>query len=85
MRRRLREHLRALLVRHFVFDAVADVRVRRIICDEVAERIRRELVCCYAYDGKNSDNAERGGHGICYWGEAGARLAEYTVHERVVM
>ncbi len=74
-----------MLVRDFILDAASDVRVRRLILDEAAERIRAELVCCYVYD----QHAEAGtydedvhAHQICYWGEAGARLCEDTVHAR---
>lgn len=88
MSRKIREWLRRWLVREFVLDAVNDVRVRRMILDEAADRIRAELVCCWVYE----RHAEAGtwdekthGHGICYWGEAGARLAEDTVFRRSVM
>jgi hypothetical protein len=39
----------------------------------VAEGIRRELVCCDAYDRGVLPSV---GHAICYWGEAAARIAE---------
>lgn len=41
-----------------------------------AEEIRAELVCCSIYDTGEPREAERAGHGLCYWGEAGARLVE---------
>ncbi len=82
---RLRAWLRRLLVRNFVLDAVNDVRVRRIILDEAAYRIRAELVCCYVYE-RHADAGtyveEEHHHALCYWGEASARLAEDTVHSR---
>lgn len=40
---------------------------------EIAARIRAELVCCDCYDGSGDIPP---GHAICYWGEAAARLAE---------
>lgn len=51
---------------------------------DIAFRIRAELVCCHIYDqvqsGKLSReeaaDARRGRHALCYWGEAAARIAE---------
>lgn len=42
----------------------------------IAYRIRAELVCCHIYD--EDAWTERAGtrHAICFWGEAGARIAE---------
>ncbi len=43
---------------------------------KIALEIRRELVCCTVYD--EDADTERAGqrHAICFWGEAGARIAE---------
>jgi hypothetical protein len=52
--------------------------------EDIASRIRAELVCCDLY-GKVNDTGEltfeqakasRDWHDLCYWGEAAARLAE---------
>jgi hypothetical protein len=52
---------------------------------KTAEEIRRELVCCHIYDAVKTEAAgdevpirgiERTGHGICFWGEASAQIAE---------
>lgn len=42
----------------------------------IAYRIRAELVCCDVYE--RDHDTERAGrtHGICFWGEASARIAE---------
>ncbi len=43
----------------------------------IAHNIRAELVCCDAYEryAHNPEDAENRGHGLCYWGEAAARVA----------
>lgn len=53
---------------------------------QIAYRIRAELVCCRVYgvlndDGRvpqpdEVDEVEATGHGLCYWAEGAARLAE---------
>lgn len=43
---------------------------------DIAERIRAELVCCNIYDQDAGTSRAGRTHGICFWGEAGARLAE---------
>lgn len=54
---------------------------------QIADEIRRELVCCYVYDKvlDEVENAREEGrevervphyHAICHWGEAGARIVE---------
>ncbi len=50
----------------------------------IAWNIRSELVCCNAYDlyEGHPELAEELGHGLCFWGEAAARLAESTIVER---
>lgn len=51
----------------------------RECAERIAYNIRAELVCCDAYDRfEYSEQAEEIGHGLCYWGEASARLAEHT-------
>ncbi len=52
---------------------------RREAGKAIADRIIAELVCCHVYE----EHAEAGsynesvhGHAICYWGEAGARIAQ---------
>ncbi len=47
----------------------------------IAWNIRVELVCCNAYErwAEDSVAAEDAGHGLCFWGEAAARLAEDCV------
>jgi hypothetical protein len=52
----------------------------REVAERIAYNIRAELVCCDAYDRWSGDSfaAEEAGQGLCYWGEAAARLAEYT-------
>lgn len=46
----------------------------------IAYRIRAELVCCHIYDEiantKAAEHVDETGHAICFWGEAGARIAE---------
>jgi hypothetical protein len=54
---------------------------RRQATAKIAHEIRAELVCCEIYDKAEGDEdairkLERAGHGICFWGEAGARIAE---------
>jgi hypothetical protein len=46
----------------------------------IAYNIRAELVCCDAYERfrHHPDDAENAGHGLCYWGEAAARVALST-------
>lgn len=48
------------------------------VARRIAYNIRAELVCCNAYSRwyQDPDEAEERGHGLCYWGEAAARLAE---------
>lgn len=50
------------------------------VAETIASNIRAELVCCDAYDRLRPDpgDAEERGHGLCYWGEAAARVAEST-------
>ncbi len=58
--------------------------VRTAVVDALrsaAGKIRAELVCCNAYDLAHGDGpliarVEYGGHGICFWGEAAARINE---------
>lgn len=50
---------------------------------EIMHNIRAELVCCDAYelyagDAAAIEKVERAGHGICFWGEAAARIAWRT-------
>ena len=49
---------------------------RQKVAEEIAYDIRAELVCCGTYD--MTRDTERAGdtHEICFWGEAGARIAE---------
>ncbi len=49
---------------------------RRQAAAKIALEIRRELVCCDIYE--RDAGTERAGqtHAICFWGEAGARIAE---------
>lgn len=42
----------------------------------IAYDIRAELVCCDIYDKDAGTNRAGKTHAICFWGEAGARLAE---------
>lgn len=51
-------------------------RVRAKVAKEIAYDIRAELVCCEIYD--EDVDTDRAGtrHGICFWGEAAARIAE---------
>lgn len=52
--------------------------------DDVAYRIRAELVCCNIYERVNDAREltleqaleSRDWHDLCYWGEASARIAE---------
>jgi len=54
------------------------------IQQDVAFRIRAELVCCNIYERVNdlkeltlkSAQASQDWHDLCYWGEASARIAE---------
>lgn len=56
-------------------------RVRAKVAREIAYDIRAELVCCEVYD-QDADTDRAGTrHEICFWGEAGARLAEDHVHK----
>jgi hypothetical protein len=75
------------LTRAAYADGVGDGRPegRRTAAAKIAEEIRRELVCCHIYDAIEAEakgdevairKIERTGHGICFWGEAGARIAE---------
>lgn len=41
-----------------------------------AKQIRAELVCCDVYERNHGTNRGSDGHGICFWGEASARLVE---------
>lgn len=45
---------------------------------DIAEEIRRELVCCAPYERHNGPGFLNGPshHSICYWGEAAAKIAE---------
>jgi hypothetical protein len=59
---------------------IAEETIRRVGAF-IANDIRAELVCCDIYDRAKGDEkainaAERSGHGICFWGEAAARIAE---------
>jgi hypothetical protein len=56
---------------------IRDAAYRRAAAD-IAHRIRRELVCCDVYDRDQGTNRAGRTHAICFWGEAGARLAEAT-------
>ncbi|GAB7053230.1 hypothetical protein [Catenuloplanes indicus] len=42
----------------------------------IAYRIRAELVCCDIYDRDHGTNRAGRTHPICFWGEAGAQIAE---------
>jgi hypothetical protein len=69
---------KSLPVRHAV-DAVwpaAFAAGGRAAAEAIAHNIRAELVCCDIYD--RDAGTERAGqtHAICFWGEAGARIAE---------
>lgn len=63
--------------------------VRTTVVDALrsaAGKIRTELVCCDAYDWAHGDGpliarVENGGHGICFWGEAAARINEARADE----
>ncbi len=59
------------------YPALTPAQVARTI----AYNIRSELVCCRAYDmyEGNPEEAEEQGHGLCFWGEAAARLAESCI------
>lgn len=49
----------------------------RTLPAKIAEKIRAELVCCYIYERiQAGEQVSRGGHHLCYWGEASARIAE---------
>jgi hypothetical protein len=58
---------------------------RAIVAREIAYDIRAELVCCDIYDQlagtTAAEHVHRTEHSICFWGEAGARIAEDHVHE----
>lgn len=56
--------------------AAAEARGYRRAAADIAERIRAELVCCDIYDQDAGTNRAGRTHGICFWGEASARLAE---------
>ena len=47
----------------------------------VAWNIRSELVCCRAYEEYEGrpEEVEELGHGLCFWGEAAARVAESCI------
>ncbi len=49
---------------------VSDIR------QQIAEKIRAELVCCFIYDDDRGTSRAGRTHAICFWGEAAARLAE---------
>jgi hypothetical protein len=54
--------------------------VERDLRIAIAYRIRAELVCCDIYERSHRDGTaelvSEGPHSICFWGEAGARIAE---------
>lgn len=60
-----------------VADALAP-HIRRQAGEDVAYRIRAELVCCDIYDLDAGTKRAGRTHSICFWGEAGARIAEYV-------
>jgi len=59
--------------------AAAEQRGYRRAGADIAERIRAELVCCDIFDQDAGTNRAGRTHGICFWGEASARLAEDAV------
>jgi hypothetical protein len=61
----IREGLAAVLA-----IAERDLRAR------IAYRIRAELVCCDIYERDHDTDRAGRTHAICFWGEAGARIAE---------
>lgn len=77
---------------HIPILSPGEEQIRNGLKAKIAERIRRELVCCDIYDqfqrvSKESSPVEgarymkehRGeyqNHSICYWGECSARIAE---------
>jgi hypothetical protein len=56
--------------------AAAERRGYERAARDIAYRIRAELVCCDIYDHDAGTNRAGRTHAICFWGEAGARLAE---------
>ncbi|MES2155860.1 MAG: hypothetical protein V4510_12060 [bacterium] len=62
-------------------EAAAEARGYQQAAIDIADKIRRELVCCDAYD-RHRDSREDGTHAICFWGEASARLAQDLAKER---
>jgi multidrug efflux pump subunit AcrA (membrane-fusion protein) len=74
--------------RHAAKVASLEARIAAVR-DQIAYRIRAELVCCHIYgqvnDGVSEEEAERrfkerkrdiARHDLCYWGEASAGIAE---------
>lgn len=52
-------------------------RAWREAAREIAHEIRAELVCCDIYERIHGTEAvDTTPHQICFWGEAGARIAE---------
>lgn len=60
---------------------MSDSDTRQLHGDQIAYRIRAELVCCDIYDRVQRREAQHpevngSNHTLCYWGEAAAQLAE---------
>jgi hypothetical protein len=69
------EAVRALIDEQLGVSAMRDAG-RAHTAAKIALEIRRELVCCHVYDEDQGTDRAGKRHGICFWGEAGARIAE---------